>query len=239
MSNNSWFEKLLKPKKKEAEKIVPCETKREEKKENKNKKEKGIVITIGRELGSGGRKVAKEVAKRLNLEYYDKEIITKAAKENGIDENLFKQVDEADLDSFWYEFSVNAYEKEEKTTSYKEMAAADKLFMVQSDAIRDIAQKGGAVIVGRCATYILKNNSKKVFICANEKDRLARIEKSYKVDPQKAKEIMEISDKKRENYHTYYTNQDWKDKKNYDLVINTSEIGIEKAIEEVIKLAKS
>ena len=115
MSNNSWFEKLLKPKKKEAEKIVPCETKREEKKENKNKKEKGIVITIGRELGSGGRKVAKEVAKRLNLEYYDKEIITKAAKENGIDENLFKQVDEADLDSFWYEFSVNAYEKEEKT----------------------------------------------------------------------------------------------------------------------------
>ena len=119
------------------------------------------------------------------------------------------------------------------------MAAADKLFMVQSDAIRDIAQKGGAVIVGRCATYILKNNSKRVFICANEKDRLARIEKSYKVDPQKAKEIMEISDKKRENYHTYYTNQDWKDKKNYDLVINTSEIGIEKAIEEVIKLAKS
>ena len=111
MSNNSWFEKLLKPKKKEAEKIVPCETKREEKKENKNKKEKGIVITIGRELGSGGRKVAKEVAKRLNLEYYDKEIITKAAKENGIDENLFKQVDESDLDSFWYEFSVNAYEK--------------------------------------------------------------------------------------------------------------------------------
>ena len=86
---------------------------------------------------------------------------------------------------------------------------------------------------------ILKNNSKRVFICANEKDRLARIEKSYKVDPQKAKEIMEISDKKRENYHTYYTNQDWKDKKNYDLVINTSETGIEKAIEEVIKLAKA
>lgn len=239
MSSNSWFEKLLKPKKKEAKKIVPCETKKEEKKENKNKKEKGIVITIGRELGSGGRKIAKEVAKRLNLEYYDKEIITKAAKENGIDENLFKQVDEADLDSFWYEFSVNAYEKEEKTTSYKEMAAADKLFMVQSDAIRDIAKEGGAVIVGRCATYILKNNSKKVFICANEKDRIERIEKSYKVDPQKAKEIMEISDKKRENYHTYYTNQDWKDKKNYDLVINTSEIGIEKAIEEVIRLAKS
>lgn len=235
MSNNSWFEKLLKPKKKE-EKIVADEKKKEEK--NEKKKEKGIVITIGRELGSGGRKVAKEVAKRLNLEYYDKEIITKAAKENGIDENLFKQVDESDLDSFWYEFSVNAYKKEKQAASYKEMAAADKLFMVQSDTIRDIAKKGGAVIVGRCATYILKNNSKKVFICANEKDRLERIEKSYNVDAAKAKEIMEISDKKRENYHTYYTNQNWKEKKNYDLVINTSEVGIEKAIEEVIKLAQ-
>ena len=86
---------------------------------------------------------------------------------------------------------------------------------------------------------LLKNSWKRVFICGNEKDRLERIEKSYKVDAKKAKEIMENSDKKRENYHAYYTNQDWKDKKNYDLVINTSETGIEKAIEEVIKLAKA
>lgn len=233
MFKNTWFNKKAKLEKKMQEKVEKCEEKT--KKSNEEKKEPNIVITIGRELGSGGRKIAKEVAKRLNLEYYDKEIITKAAKENGIDENLFKQVDEADLDSFWYEFSVGAYEKETNSSSYKEMTASDKLFMVQSDTIRNIAENGNAIIVGRCSTYILKNNSKRIFICAKEKDRLERIERTYKVNKEKAREIMEVSDKKRENYHAYYTNQDWKDEKNYDLVINTSETGIEKAIEKIIK----
>lgn len=199
------------------------------------KEEQGPIITIGRELGSGGRKVAKLVAERLGYDYYDKEIITKAAKQSGLDENLFSQVDEADLDSFWFEFSKDAYE-ENKSKSFKEIAAADKLFMIQSDAIREVAKKGSSIIVGRCATYILKENSKRIFICANEKDRIERIKRSYKVSRDEAKTIMEKSDKKRENYHSYYTNQNWKDKENYDLYINTSEVGIEKAVEKIIKL---
>lgn len=233
--NDSWIKKLFKTNSGEKQ------TENMEKEEkNKIEEEKNrIVITIGRELGSGGRKVAKEVARRLGFDYYDKEIITKAAKQSGIDENLFKQVDEANLDSFWYEFSVDAYEKDEKKQTYKEMAASDKLFMLQSDAIRDFAKKGNCVIVGRCATYILKNKSKRIFICASENDRIERIKKSYKIDNKKAKYIMEQSDKKRENYHSYYTNQNWKDPSGYDLVINTSEIGLEKAIEKIIELSKS
>ena len=227
--NDSWFKKLFKTnlEGKQVEKI------KEEVNENENY---GVVITIGRELGSGGRKVAKKVAEKLKYKYYDKEIITKAAKESGIDEKLFNQVDESDLDSFWYEFSTEAYKKENTQTSFKEMMAADKLFMIQSDTIRDIAQKGNAVIVGRCATYILKDTSKRVFICADEKDRIERIKRSYEVSEEEAKKIIDISDKKRENYHSYYTNQNWKDKKNYDLVINTTEVGIEKAVELIIKL---
>lgn len=198
----------------------------------------GEVITIGRELGSAGRKVAKLVAEKLNYDYYDKEIITNAAKQSGIDEKLFSQVDESDLDSFWYEFSREAYDKDEKDLSFKEMTAADKLFMIQSDTIRDVAKKGSCVIVGRCATYILKDNSKKIFICADEKDRIERIKRSYNVSSKEAKDIMEKSDKKRENYHSYYTNQNWKDEKNYDLYINTSEVGIDKAVDMVISLIK-
>ncbi len=238
MSANSWIKNIFETKPKKAEtKIEKVE------KNNTKVEEKPLVIkpviTIGRELGSGGRKVAKEVAKKLGYEYYDKEIITKAAKQSGIDSNLFKQVDESNLDSFWYEFSTKAYEKDIDKNSFKEMTMADKLFMIQSDIIRDVAKKGGCVILGRCATYILKNSSKRVFICADENDRIKRIKNSYKVGEKKAKEIIEISDKKRENYHSYYTNQDWKDKKGYDLVINTSEIGIEAAIEKIIELVKS
>lgn len=224
--NNSWIKKLFK-----------TNLKKDNLKENKEEKnESGIVITIGRELGSGGRKVAKEVAKKLNYDYYDKEIITKAAKKSGIDKALFNQVDEASLDSFWFEFSKEAYESNNKKISFKEIAAADKLFMIQSDTIREIAKKGSAVIVGRCSTYILKNESKRIFICAEEKDRIGRIKRSYKIQEELAKDIMKISDKKRENYHSYYTNQNWKDKDNYDLYINTSEVGIDGAVNMIIEL---
>ena len=110
--------------------------------------------------------------------------------------------------------------------------------MIQSDAIRELAKKGGAVIVGRCATYILKDKSKRIFICADEKDRIERIKRTYNVSNEEAKEIMEKSDRKRENYHSYYTNQNWKEKNNYDLYINTSEVGIEEAANMIIKLIK-
>lgn len=231
--NDSWFKKLFKTnsKNKQVEKV--------EKNEQKEEKKGGVVITIGRELGSGGRKVAKRVAKELGYDYYDKEILTNAVKQSGIDAGLFSQVDEADLDSFWFEFSTNAYKKKEKEQSFKEMTVADKLFMIQSDAIREIAKKGSSVIVGRCATYILRDQSKRIFICADEKDRIERIKRSYKVSEKEAKEIMEESDKKREKYHSYYTNQNWKDPKGYDLVINTSEMGIDKSVEKIIELINS
>ena len=230
--NDSWFKKLFKTNLEDKKANI------QKKNEKKEEKTSGIVITIGRELGSGGRKVAKKVAEQLNYEYYDKEIITKAAKQSGIDEKLFNQVDEANLDSFWFEFSTEAYKKDSKQLSLKEMTASDKLFMIQSDVIRDIAKKGNAIIVGRCATYILKDKSKRVFICADENDRIERIKRSYKVSEKEAKEIMQESDKKRENYHSYYTNQNWKDKNNYDLYINTSETGIDKAVDMIINLIK-
>lgn len=231
--NDSWIKKLFKTnsENKRVEKII--------KEEVKEQISGGVVITIGRELGSGGRKVAKKVAEKLNFAYYDKEIITKAAKESGVDERLFKQVDDSNLDSFWFEFSTEAYKKGENKPSLNEITAADKLFMIQSDTIREIAKRGNCVIVGRCATYILKDKSKRIFISADEKDRIERIKRSYKVEENEAKEIMIESDKKRENYHSYYTNQNWKDEKNYDLYINTTKTGIDKAVELIVNLIEN
>ena len=231
--NDYWIKKLFKTNSEDKQIEI---IKKEEVKEQISG---GVVITIGRELGSGGRKVAKKVAEKLNFAYYDKEIITKAAKESGVDERLFKQVDDSNLDSFWFEFSTEAYKKDGNKPSLNEITAADKLFMIQSDAIREIAKKGNCVIVGRCATYILKDKSKRIFISADEKDRIERIKRSYKVSEKEAKEIMIESDKKRENYHSYYTNQNWKDEKNYNLYINTSETGIDGAVELIIKLIES
>lgn len=226
-----WF-------KKKEENVANTETKQETNESPKEKNEEKVVITIGREIGSGGRKVGKLLAAKLNIPFYDKQVITDSAKANGIDEELFKQVDEANLDSFWYEFSEEAYNKEENENSFVQMAAQDKLFMIQSDTIRKIAEKGSAVIVGRCSTYILKNNSFKVFITADMDDRIERVMRYYKVDKDKAKQMIIKSDKKRENYHSYYTNQDWKAKENYDLYINTTKEGIDGAVEKILKRIK-
>ena len=230
------FEKWLKRKEKIEENTEIKQETNEPLKENNEEK---IIITIGREVGSGGRKVGKLLAAKLNIPFYDKQVITDSAKENGIDEELFKQVDEANLDSFWYEFTADAYKKDENENSFVEMTAQDKLFMIQSDTIRKIAQKGSAVIVGRCSTYILKNESLKVFITADMDDRIARVMRFYKVDKDTAKRMITKSDKKRENYHSYYTNQDWKAKENYDLYINTTKEGIDGAVDKIIKQLKN
>lgn len=226
------FEKWFK---KEPKKTQIVEEKHETKELPMQENTPKIVVTIGREVGSGGRKVGKMLAAKLNIPFYDKQVITDSAKENGIDEDLFKQVDEANLDSFWYGFTKEAYAKEETENSFVQMTAQDKLFMIQSDTIRKIAERGSAVIVGRCSTYILKNNSLKVFITADMEDRIKRVMRFYKVDKEAAKKMIAKSDKKRENYHSYYTNQDWKAKENYDLYINTTKEGIEGAVEKIIK----
>ena len=108
--------------------------------------------------------------------------------------------------------------------------------MIQSDVIRSIAKKGNAVFVGRCASYILKGAAKKVFITASFDDRVKRIEKRYKLNESDAASLIDIADKKREKYYDYYTNTKWNAPENYDLVIDVSEVGIDGAVEKIVKL---
>lgn len=199
----------------------------------------GPVITIAREFGSGGREIAEKVAKKLDFKFYDKEQIVKAAKENGIDTDLFEQVDEKRMDKFWFTVSKMAYDIPSDDNSFDSKVSNDKMFMIQSDAIRALAKKGNAVFVGRCASYILRNKAKKIFIIAEMEDRIKRIEKRYKLSKDDAKHLIITADKKREKYYDYYTNSKWNDVKNYDLVINVSETGIDGAVEKIVKLVSN
>ena len=124
----------------------------------------GPIITIAREFGSGGREIGIKLAEKLNYKFYDKEEIVKVAKEKGIDTKLFEQVNEKNMDSFWFNVSPLSYDIPNESNSFEQKVSNDKMFMIQSDAIRSVAKTGNAVFVGRCASYILKNNAKKIFI---------------------------------------------------------------------------
>lgn len=233
----TFFEKIFGSKKstKQTKKDVIQDKKVSEKEESKYV---GPVITIAREFGSGGREIAEKVAKKLGFDFYDKEQIIKVAKENGIDTVLFEQVDEKHMDKFWFTVSKMAYDIPNDDNSFDTKVSNDKMFMIQTDTIRELSKKGSAVFVGRCASYILRNKAKKVFITAEMEDRVKRIEKRYKLSKEESKKLIETADKKREKYYDYYTNSKWNDISNYDLVINVSEIGIEGAVEKIVKLIK-
>ncbi|MBQ9313577.1 MAG: cytidylate kinase-like family protein [Clostridia bacterium] len=209
--------------------------KKEEVVKEKESVEAGPVITIAREFGSGGREIAMKVSQKLKFDFYDKEKIIETAKKNGIDTSLFEQLDESKIDSFWYQVSPKEYDIPENSDSYEVKVNNDKMFMIQSDTIREIAQKGNAVFVGRCASYILRNTAKKVFITAGLEDKIKRVEKRYGLSRDKAINLIQTADKKRENYYDYYTNTKWNAPENYDLIIDVSKTGIDGAVNKIVK----
>lgn len=234
----SFFEKIFGSKKQTNETKKQHVTQDKKVNEEVKTEPTGPVITVAREFGSGGREIAEKVSKKLGYEFYDKEQIVKAAKEKGIDTDLFEQVDESHMDKFWFTVSKMAYDIPSDSNSFDIKVSNDKMFMIQSDAIRELAKKGNAVFVGRCASYILRNKAKKVFIIAEMDDRIKRIEKRYKLSEDEAKLLIETADKKREKYYDYYTNSKWNDVNNYDLVINVSDTGIDGAVDKIIKFVK-
>ena len=184
------------------------------------------IITIGREYGSGGRFIAKLLAEKLNIKYYDSELIAKAAQESGIDPSVFEQYDEKK--EFFFGGASGLY-------SY-DIPLSQKVFLAQNDAIKEIAESGeSAVIVGRCADYVLKEyeNRLSVFICAPMEDKINRVVKYYGIDPKKAESVILKTDKKRRGYYNFYTDGDWGMARNYDICVN-SKIGIEESVNAIV-----
>ncbi len=196
------------------------------------------IITIGREFGSGGREIGKELAVRLQIEFYDKELLDVAAKESGICKDLFESNDEKPISSLLYSLSVNPYSVGTIATSTSDILPINnKLFLAQFDAIRKVAQLHSCVIVGRCADYALRDepNCYHVFIHAPLQTRVKRIKELYELSSGEAKDLILKTDKKRSAYYNSYADHKWGEIGNHHLVIDSSLLGIDGCVELIIK----
>ncbi len=194
------------------------------------------IITIGRQFGSGGREIGCQLAKHFNVPFYDKELLTRAAKESGYCEEMIKNHDERPTNSFLYNLVMDTYSFGYNSSSFVDMPISHKVFLAQFDTIKKIADEGGCVIVGRCADYALEEypNCINIFIHADEQQKINRIIKRHDVDEQKAREMMRRTDKKRQSYYNYYSSKKWGRSDSYDLTINSSTLGIEGTVQLLI-----
>ncbi len=189
---------------------------------------KKVIITIGREFGSGGREIGMKLAEKLNIPFYDKEIIFHTAENSNIETSIVERYDEQH--SFPVFSSSNVFD-------IYQMPMSDRVYIAQADTIRALAEKGSCVIVGRCADSILSEFPEKVsvFISGDMKDK---IERKRSVLPNKKDSEIESHirkiDKKRAKYYTYYTDNTWGSGQTYDLCINSSLLGIDATVDLII-----
>ena len=196
---------------------------------------KDIIITIGRQFGSGGKCVAEVLGRKLGIPVYDQELIMKAAQESGFSAEFFEQSDEKRR--FFSLSSIFATAYSSETENYM----SDKgLFRTQCETIRNIAGQGSAVIVGRCSDYVLRDMENKldVFLTSPLEKRAARVAERQGIDYAKAMETVEREDRNREEYYNYYTFGNWGVASNYDLCIDSDKLGDEGTADMIIEFAR-
>ncbi len=197
--------------------------------------EKKIVITIGRQFGSGGKCIADILGSRLGIPVYDSELIIRAAQESGFSQDLFVQSDEKKRFLSLSSIFAGNY------GSYSENYMSDKgLFKIQSDTIRRIAEQGSAVIVGRCSDYILRDcgYTLDIFLTCPIQIRAERVAERMGISLEKALDLVEKKDKGRAEYYNYYTFGNWGAADTYDLCMDSSLLGLEGTADFIIDFAK-
>lgn len=194
------------------------------------------IITIGRQLGSGGRTIGKKLAERLGIAYYDRELINLASKESGICGEFFEKADEKTsgglLKAFAMGFSMNS-----AIFQNNDYLSNESLFQIQSDVIRKVAAEGSCVLVGRCADYILRDESNCLneFVTARMEDRIKRVlEYNNDLKENEVEEFINKADKSRSAYYNYYTDKVWGAAASYDLCVNSSYYGIEATVDYIL-----
>ena len=205
--------------------------------------EKKIIITIGRQYGSGGRYVGKKLAEQLGIAFYDKELINLASKESGICGEFFEKADERNSGSLLKALAMG-FSMNNAIFQSNDYLSNESLFQIQSDVIRKVAAEQSCILVGRCADYALESypNVVSIFIRADMEDRIRRVATRLDLTDAKAKDLINKSDKKRASYYNYYTNKKWGDAESYDICINSSKFGVDgcvKAIKDFLELEAS
>ena len=196
------------------------------------------VITISRQFGSGGRTIGKEAAERLGIPYYDKELVDRVAKESGFSHEFIEEIGEyaSVTSSFLFNIAVSS----RPMGIVDSMSISDKLYVCQTNVIRDLADKGPCVIVGRCADFILKDRPDclHIFIHSDMQHRAERIVRLYGQTKQTPEKRLTDNDSKRKVYYKHYTNRTWGDAQNYHLCLNSGLIGVEKCVDIICDIAE-
>ena len=194
------------------------------------------IINVGRQFGSGGGYVAQAVGRKLGIPVYDNELISRAAEESGYSKSIFEGGEKRrslfSMSSFFASSRIPFGESSGYVND-------DMLFKIQSEVIRNIAEKGDAIIVGRCADYILRDlPCLDVFVCAPEEYRINRLMDLEGLTADEAEQLMRRKDRTREAYYNFYTFGTWGLASNYDLCIDSSILGIDGTADCIIDFGR-
>ena len=194
-----------------------------------------LIITIGRQYGSGGAEVGKKLGQRMGLDVYDKEILKMTSDESGIRESYFHLADERAGKKLLYKIVQSLIPENTSPSTGSDLVSADNLFRFQSEVIRKLAAEESCVIMGRCADYVLEGAEGlvRVFLYADMEYREKRISDLGYYEHRDIRKNIKRIDRERRDYHRYYTGRDWENVENYDLMLNTASLGTEGAMEAI------
>ena len=195
-----------------------------------------IVITIARQYGSGGKTIGKKLAANLGIKAYSNEILKLASEDSGINATMFNQVDEKLKSTPLFRIMRKEYKGELIPPESDDFLSNQNLFNYQAKVIKDLAEEGPCVIIGRCGDYVLRDlpNVVRTFIYASPEYNLRQVIERGAYNGKDVEKYIEKTDKRRSDYYHYYTGKEWSDARNYDLCLNSERLGDEGCV-EVIK----
>ncbi|MEQ2579033.1 AAA family ATPase [Hominiventricola aquisgranensis] len=201
------------------------------------------IVTISRQYGSGGRYIGENLAKAMGVPCYDEKLIDMVAKESGFAQSFVAEKGERMTGSLLFNIASSLSFANNVFSTNNGVTLQDEIYFTQNRIIKELADKGPCVIVGRCADYILREREDclNVFIFADNESKIERAEKYFNITREEAPEVLKKKDKARANHYKYYTDQEWGMASNYDLCLNSGLIGIEgcvKAIQQVLELTE-
>ena len=201
------------------------------------------IVTISRQYGSGGRYIGENLAKAMGVLCYDEKLIDMVAKESGFAQSFVAEKGERMTGSLLFNIASSLSFANNVFSTNNGVTLQDEIYFTQNRIIKELADKGPCVIVGRCADYILREREDclNVFIFADNESKIERAEKYFNITREEAPAVLKKKDKARANHYKYYTDQEWGMASNYDLCLNSGMIGIEgcvKAIQQVLELTE-
>jgi cytidylate kinase len=198
-----------------------------------------FAITIGRQYGSGGKEIGLRVGELLGIKVYDKELLTMAAEKEGINPDYLRRVDERAASSLLYTLAMGSSAYSARHLGV-DVPINDQLFIAQTEIIKEIAEEGPAIFIGRCADYVLRNHPHRLsfFIHSDYDSRVHRIMAQHNVKRSEAESMINKTDKKRINYYNFYTGKKWGKFENYHMSLDSSLLGVEGTAQMIAQLVK-